>query len=181
MSSFAKKRIKRSFSQLNKRHTSTEQTQVKPINLANKVPPAEHLFLILSNPNSAYFFHKFLVKRFASESLSFWIAVEKYQTLCKQKQKTEAENLGNIIIKTYFSTDSTKQVNLDTDVKRLEFTNFDSHTFDELKERAWQLLVSMDYPPFILSKEYQDYLGKGRNFTFYIYGKYLHNSRRCCL
>ena len=142
-------------------------------NLLGKLKPPEHLLNLLSSQVSAFYFSQYVSKKFSSETLSFWVAVEHFKCRVSQNESV-AVPYAKEIFDTYLKRFSEKEVNLEGEQHNLNISTVSVRTFDSLQDKAWQLLVNSDYQKFTTSQDYKDYIG----MCLIDFCYYLHSLRR---
>lgn len=158
----------RGISPLAKREVATTPEKQEPLkpqpsirpreDLVGVLAPPEHLYEILSNIPSAHYFQRFVARKFSSETLSFWVAVEHYQQKVWDNEAVAigyAKDIHDIYLKRF----SEKEVNLEGEQSYIDIDSPSVHTFERLQNLAWLLLVNSDYQKFITSPDYKEYLG----------------------
>ena len=153
---------------INENNVSTKAASTRREDLYEKIPPTEHLHKILSSTESSYYFKKFVTRKFCSETLSFWVAVEHYRH--SKELNISLFSYAKEIYSSYLMHGGDKEVNLENQQRDLDISVPIESTFDHLQNIAWQLLVTSDYPKYVNSTEYKEYLG---NWSFSQFFRFL--------
>ncbi|KAL1230145.1 Regulator of G-protein signaling [Trichinella spiralis] len=108
------------------------------------------------------FFTDFLTKEFSEENIEFWLACEKYKMMDHSKRKEFGMNMYNV----YFSSDSKKQINVDSKTKSLiknaaDGGSFDDAVFIKAQQQIYDLMKFDCYPRFVRSNDFKCLLGGG--------------------
>ncbi|KRY69657.1 Regulator of G-protein signaling 12, partial [Trichinella pseudospiralis] len=112
------------------------------------------------------FFTDFLTKEFSEENIEFWLACEKYKMMDHSKRKEFGMNMYNI----YFSSDSKKQINVDSKTKNLikiaaDGGSFDEAVFIKAQQQIYDLMKFDCYPRFVRSNDFKCLLGSSSSST----------------
>ncbi|XP_015440026.1 PREDICTED: regulator of G-protein signaling 17 isoform X2 [Dufourea novaeangliae] len=100
-------------------------------------------------------FREFLRSEFSEENIAFWMACEQ---LKRENDAEMVEKKAQFIYKEYISTDSSKEVSLDSRVREIvnhNMTQPTPHTFDEAQQQIYTLMQRDSYPRFVNSDIYR--------------------------
>lgn len=136
-------------------------TSSQSIDYAEVKSWSQSLGRLLQNAIGVTMLKRFLQQEHSAENLEFWLAVEKFRKIAQNKNDALLEEAERIFTTHICLESATAEISLDMKTRANIEKSLDDVTrqiFDEAQKQVWASLERDNYPRFVQSELYTDFL-----------------------